>query len=99
MINEALDEFGFSRLRDTRRTQRTHDPHTLDPIRDQRADADNLVEDQLRELLPELLACGSLIGFVESIDACNAREVGDGLQVENEDVIKRAELETTQPQL
>jgi hypothetical protein len=54
-IHEAPDEFGLGPICDARRSTKTaDDPHTLDPLGD---------------LLPELLTCGSLIGFVISIDA------------------------------
>jgi hypothetical protein len=71
--------------------RKTQVPSTLSGY--QSADADDLVKDQLRELLPELLACGSLIGFVKSIDAGDAGEVGYRFEVPDDDVVERAEHE------
>jgi hypothetical protein len=74
-------KFGLGALGDIRCTQRADDPDALDPLCNQPSDADDLVKDQLRELLPELLTRRFLIGFVKSIDASDAGEVGDGFEV------------------
>ena len=65
----------------------------------QSADADDLVENQLRKFLPKRLAGRSLVLFVKSIDAGDAGEVGDGFEVPDEDLIEGALHQSREAQI
>ena len=54
---------------------------------------------ELGELISELLACDGLIGFVKSIDAGDAGEVGDGFEVPDEDLIEGALHQSREAQI
>jgi hypothetical protein len=61
-------------------------PSPVHLLGDQRADANDLVEWVLGELVPKRLASSSFVGLVKTMHASNGGQVRDGFDVPDEDV-------------
>ena len=86
-IDEGLDRFGLGSLGEVWSAERAHDPPGVEPLRDESADTDDPVKDELWEPIPELLASSCLVRLVKPVHTGDGGEVGYRFQVPDEKVI------------
>ncbi len=86
LIHEALDQVLFGPFADVRGTDGVHLPNVSRTGRNERADANNLVKDKLREFVPHAVAHFSFGLAVKISDRGKRLQIGDCFDVPGNDV-------------